>query len=541
MAVVAEGDKVLALNDDDHNDAGTRDDRRLLQLVAFSPAIAHWELSENPGADGVRDLKPHAWEFDCALLFVDISGFTDLCTRLKIDDLQRHINKYFIMLIDKIVSMGGDILRFAGDAVLCSWSLKKAEPGEEGNLALMHAAQAACRCAIELNSECGTYDIPEIHAMLSIHSGVGVGPANAFRVGTSSRWEFLIAGAQPNNGVLDQIAAAEGCAERGEAVCSPEVWKLVNKTYVGKARGTDGCMLLEGGEEDGEAGKGENGEAIAPLASRAKVRDKGVTNFVLEEALISNQFLRFQRAQQAHPALKRDEHIEPLSAYVHDIARAAIEADVLDFVAEQRSVLTAFCKVDGLEAALLAGKGGLEHVQQSIQAAYDCVVKQGGMLRQFIQDDKGVVMIWTFGLSKSTKSTFEDMAHCALTTCFDVIAALKDLGLSPRCGITSGTAFCGLVGAKYRCEYGVMGPSVNLAARLMCACEKYGVEVLCNDDLYDELVQHHDKSFSFTAFPPVKVKGYSNPIVFYHPIQTQSWRRSSSVPCLCLCPRSKPE
>ena len=85
------------------------------------------------------------------------------------------------------------------------------------------------------------------------------------------------------------------------------------------------------------------------------MRDKGVTNFVLEEALISNQFLRLQRTQQAHPALKRDEHIEPLSAYVHDIARAAIEADVLDFVAEQCSVLTAFCKVDGLEAALLAG------------------------------------------------------------------------------------------------------------------------------------------------------------------------------------------
>ena len=89
MAVVAEEDKVLALNDEDHNDAGTHDDRRLRQLVAFSPAIAHWELSENPGADGVRDLKPHAWEFDCALLFVDISGFTDLCTRLKIDDLER--------------------------------------------------------------------------------------------------------------------------------------------------------------------------------------------------------------------------------------------------------------------------------------------------------------------------------------------------------------------------------------------------------------------------------------------------------------------
>ena len=34
-------------------------------------------------------------------------------------------------------------------------------------------------------------------------------------------------------------------------------------------------------------------------------------------------------------------------------------------------------------------------------------------------------------------------------------------------GITIGTAFCGCVGAPNRCEYSVMGPSVNLAARLM--------------------------------------------------------------------------
>ena len=219
--------------------------------------------------------------------------------------------------------------------------------------------------------------------------------------------------------------------------------------------------------------------------------------------------------------------MDPLNAYVHDIARDAIEADVLGFIAEQRSVLTSFCKVDGLESALLGGgPEGLAKVQKSIEVAYECISKQGGMLRQFIQDDKGAVMIWTFGLSKST---FEDMAHRALTTAFDVVASLKGLGLMPRCGITSGTAFCGLVGAKYRCEYGVMGPSVNLAARLMCQCEKRGVDILCNDDLYYELLRHHDKSFSFRAFPPIKVKGYNNPVVFYQPIHKRGWQIQMSL------------
>ena len=225
-----------------------RDERRLLSASAFSPAIAHWELSQNPGADGVSELKPAVWVYDTALLFVDISGFTNLCTRLPIDALQKHINSYFTALIDKIVSMGGDILRFAGDAILCSWSLRTSESGKieahQGqDTALAHAAQAACRCAIELQEECGSYEIPEINAVLSIHSGVGVGTVNAFRVGTAQRWEFLIAGQ-----VLDQIAAAEGCAESGEAVCSPEVWSMVSSKCTGTPK-ADPMMLALSGRE----------------------------------------------------------------------------------------------------------------------------------------------------------------------------------------------------------------------------------------------------------------------------------------------------
>ena len=49
--------------------------------------------------------------------------------------------------------------------------------------------------------------------------------------------------------------------------------------------------------------------------------------------------------------------------------------------------------------------------------------------------------------------------------------------------MSSGLAFCGLVGAPdLRCEYGVMGASVNLAARLMVKAE----DILCNDDLVRE-------------------------------------------------------
>jgi len=98
----------------------TAQEKHLTQLAAFSPAIAHWELSER---DSSMALEASSWELRVALLFVDISGFTNLCTRLDIDCLQRHINTYFTQLIDIVVARGGDVLRFAGDAIFCSWSL----------------------------------------------------------------------------------------------------------------------------------------------------------------------------------------------------------------------------------------------------------------------------------------------------------------------------------------------------------------------------------------------------------------------------------
>jgi len=155
-------------------------------------------------------------------------------------------------------------------------------------------------------------------------------------------------------------------------------------------------------------------------------------------------------------------------------------------IAEQRVVVTAFSMVMGLETALLSGASGVPIVQACIATAMRSVEELGGVLRQFILDDKGVVIIWTFGLPGST---YEDNAARGLDSCLRVNEALKAQGLAPRTGVTVGSAFCGLVGARYRCEYSVMGPSVNLAARLMTSCESKAVELLCNDALYDEVTR----------------------------------------------------
>ena len=130
------------------------------------------------------------------------------------------------------------------------------------------------------------------------------------------------------------------------------------------------------------------------------------------------------------------------------------------------------------------------------------------MLRQFIVDDKGVVAIAFFGVRGHS---FEDNEYRAAHVALAIVSALKRYDLQAKCGVTVGVGFCGLVGAPNRCEYAVMGPSVNLAARLMCAAAKSE-----DKDVYVESGIERATSVSpqarlcvFTACEPIKAKGFA--------------------------------
>eukprot|EP00966_Prymnesium_polylepis_P053023 1227595-Prymnesium_polylepis.1 len=267
--------------------------------------MAHWELIERPEQQHEAGLLPAVWPCFAAVLFVDISGFTNLCTRLNVDSLQRHINSYFTKLTNLIMRNGGDVLRFAGDAIFCAWALKS--ESTTTNHAIV--ASAACATAMELMSSCGQYHIPEVDATLRIHCGIGASHIHCFRVGTGDRSEFLVAG-----DALQQAATAEGQARKGETICSPEAWTLVKKNCRGEAR-DDGCMLLQ---------------ECSMLPTLAK-EELGI------ELFTGGLLVLQSRSQSMHELTKV--HRNALLSYVHVTARRAILADQLSLVSELRSVV----------------------------------------------------------------------------------------------------------------------------------------------------------------------------------------------------------
>ncbi|CAM9908652.1 unnamed protein product, partial [Laminaria digitata] len=105
-----------------------------------------------------------------------------------------------------------------------------------------------------------------------------------------------------------------------------------------------------------------------------------------------------------------------------------------------------------------------------------CLSKFGGVLRQFVVDDKGCVMIGAFGLPQYS---YEDNEVRAISASKDIIDAFQ-AGRQHRSSLSASpppAVYCGFVGASKRCEYAMMGCSVNLSARLMASAPKNTVQV----------------------------------------------------------------
>jgi class 3 adenylate cyclase len=150
----------------------------------------------------------------------------------------------------------------------------------------------------------------------------------------------------------------------------------------------------------------------------------------------------------------------------------------------------------------------MERLQRCFSVLHEAIYSTEGQLRQFIIDDKGTVCIATFGLMGSVSV---DNAASAIACAEKIILGLEGIDLNARIGVTTGEAYCGVVGSSIRHEYAVMGPSTNLSARLMCRAEARSI--ICDETTYGQ-----DRANKFILLDELKdVKGYSHPVKIFQP------------------------
>ncbi len=188
-------------------------------------------------------------------------------------------------------------------------------------------------------------------------------------------------------------------------------------------------------------------------------------------------------------------------AWILPVVAGHLELGLDRLMGQLRNVVTLFVGFEGIDFAI--GDEAAELFDVSVCRAQEVIASYEGMVLQALLDDKGAHIYAVFGASVS----HEDDARRAVIAAFDMT---KLPGAAPlRVGIASGVVFVGAYGGSTRMTYGVIGPSVNLSARLMQRAPVGGVYVT------EEIASARGQRASFSTVGPTRLKGFEDPVILF--------------------------
>lgn len=170
-------------------------------------------------------------------MFADVSGFTKLSEHLAnsgpggAEKLAFYLNRYLEQITAKVRKEGGDVFKFAGDAMIIIWlpdedySYFNAKKREQSRCEMIARAVQAARA---IQKEFHNAEIIKGFVKLSIKIGIGYGETSLLFVGGQfGRVEYLISGTS-----VAQAFRCEGYATAGDVIISREAYEHVAEDYV---------------------------------------------------------------------------------------------------------------------------------------------------------------------------------------------------------------------------------------------------------------------------------------------------------------------
>ena len=438
-------------------------------LSSFIPSICKRYLAQDFDSENFTE-PPLGQEFHTTVLFADVSGFTKLSEMLSkkgivgSEELGFYLNRYLERLIKVIAKSGGDVFKFAGDAMLVLWppDWDGAEPTQEEMALQVHRV---AQCSLEIQKELHEAELAE-NVNLSVKLGIGVGRAMVIHVGgVYKRLEYLAVGPP-----LVQAFESEHACSAGDTVVSKEGWELIKDHFTGEKL------------EDGNVKLLNSSKQVKVISINARKTEIGN-----EEQLMSR-----------------------MTRYVPAAIMPFMEIDNSMWAGELRQITVLFINL-GIKLGKISEVSPdlLHRVQQIIAGVQTAVYMYEGSLNKFLVDDKGSTLISVFGLPPLAHNN--DPARAILCS-LKLQQVMSAIGIQTSIGVTSGVAFCGLVGSKSRREYSVLGDIVNLSARLM---QNANGGVLCDKATF--FAAQNEKRLSFENLEEIKVKGKSEMIQVYSP------------------------
>ncbi len=383
---------------------------RAENLASYVPLLLLRRLAVDPAPPDPTQ-SPVAERVPAAVMFTDISGYSRITEQLArqgpkgVEALSNLLDVFFGRLIERVRGHGGDVAKFAGDALVAVWTVGEADGG------LATAVSRAAACALAVRRTLHDQEIAPGYR-LSLRVGLGVGEVVACPVGgRDGRAELFVAG-----DAVISAARAEQEAPRGGVALSKEVAAL--------------------------------------LGDRAKLRSQP-GGAPLLEAL--NQQLTL-RALAPPPLTTK--MTDALRCFVPAVVTARMDGGMAGFEAELRRISVVFVHLQRL------GTDDLNLIHRAVVAIQEVLSRYEGSLHHVSVDEKGPALVAAFGLPPRAHS--DDPARAAMAA-LGIRAALGELGVSAALGVSTGEVFCGSVGHERRREYTLVGSAVVRAARLMQA------------------------------------------------------------------------
>ena len=402
------------------------------RIKSFAPDLLMTYTLERNVRSEKMELEPFSVFFDGVCLLADISGFTRLsgkfCEAGKngIDQLQQVVNGYLGQLVKIVYAYGGDVMKFAGDALVCVFQPSRSYEGAK-DMIVADTCSNAVQCATELAQICTE--------QLTIHVAVSCGSiCFAMLGGHENVWECLVSGA-----CLGDLSQCLDDAASQETVVSPQFVEMLGANY---RKELNIEQLSSGNYRVISAVK------INSLVIRKMIKRRG-------EMLMKDSESRFVMFPND------DRFLSTIALFVPTPVTVGLVSGTFDYLAELREVTTMFMSWDGYSQD---EHRNLLSLQKYFIAAQKVLFESGGFIRQFLIDDKGCVLIACWGVPTASHPDNTRRALCAGAI---IGYELSEIGMKTSVGITTGNVFCGSVGSYVRREYAVIGDVVNLAARLM--------------------------------------------------------------------------
>ncbi|XP_059944594.1 adenylate cyclase type 10 [Mesoplodon densirostris] len=409
-------------------------DRSIVKIAAHLPdLIVYGDFSpERPSVD----------YFDGVLMFVDISGFTAMTEKFSTamymdrgaEQLVEILNHYISAIVEKVLIFGGDILKFAGDALLALWKVERRQ--------LKNIITVVIKCSLEIH---GLFETQESEEGLDVRVKIGLaaGHITMLVFGDETRNYFLVIGQ-----AVDDVRLAQNMAQMNDVILSPNCWQLCDRSMIEIER--------------------------IPDQRAVKVNFlKPPSSFNFDEF-----FAKCMAFMDYYPSsdrknllrlvcmLESDPELElSLQKYVMEsISKQIDDKQLRGYLSELRPVTIVFVNLmfkdqDKAEVIGLAIQDACVHINSVLKVFR-------GQINKVFMFDKGCSFLCVFGFPGEKAPDEVSHALESAVDIFDFCSHVHKIH-TVSIGVASGIVFCGIVGHSVRHEYTVIGQKVNIAARMM--------------------------------------------------------------------------